>query len=471
MGIAREITPDTRVMYCVWVVSGCGMSRRRIEQGISAPSSFSLRAIATGSQPLSVGAAIPIRSHSVSVAPPPVPAHASLSFKFSSLAVATSPGIAAAPKPPLTPPALPANFFSRQTVSSKESHDTMRLTAVVDELTQRLRKVGDAKTTAETQLARTGQALTTERQAHAAKIQAMKSEMATVQDMAMGLRSELAQRPAMREVNPLQFDSRVRFALEQEETNARVADAESRVAMLLKRAEGLTAEVKIMEGRKHTHLSEANSELSEDEIEALVQRAAEAQTKLAAAEDQKAAIQDSIDRLTALRDAHREEADVAATQLAQANLATTQSVTDSHAARRQVKDLLDEHDEVKRALEVKRAEIAALSVARPMASFTVTGAEAPKRRDLLVVTDTAKVESFSCCSTGLPFHFAHDAPLNITAATGATPQGDEIMDTMVNALVSDLKDYFTFAAEDHAKIGRVEVVAATTGNTTEEDAA
>lgn len=398
------------------------------------------------------------------MAPPPVPAHASLSFKFSSLAVATSPAIAAAPKPP---PTLPSNFLSRQTVASKESNDTMRLTAVVDELTQRLRKVGDAKTTAETQLARTGQALTTERQAHTAKIKAMKSEMATVQDMAMGMRSELAQRPAMREVNPRQFDSRVRFALEQEETNARVADAESRVAMLLKRAEGLTAEVKIMEGKKHTHLAEANSALSEDEIEVLVQRAAEAQVKLQAAEDQEAAIQDSIDRLTALRDAHREEGDVAATQLAQANAATSNAVTDSHAARRQVDDLLNEHDEVKRSLEAKRVEIAALSVARPMA-FTVTGASAPKRRDHLVVTDSAKVDAFTCCGTGIPYHFAHDSPLNITASTGAT-SGDGEMDSMVTALISDLKGYFTFAADEHARIGRVEVVAATTDNTTEEE--
>ena len=431
------------------------MSRRRIEQGIYAPSSFSLRTITTGGP--SIGVVAPARPYSAG-GPPPVPSQASLSFKFDSL-VADTPRVAASVKATLPTATLPSNFFSRQTVASKESADTMRLTAVVDELTQRLRKMSDAKTTAETQLARISQALTNERSANGSKMQAMKSEMSTVQDQAMSLRSELAQRPAMREVDPAKFGARVRSALEQEETNAKVADAESRVGMLLKRAEGLTAEVKLLEGRKHDKLAEANAALTEEEIDVLVHRAAEAQTLLSAAEEQKESIQDSIDRLTAMRDSHRADTVVAAAEMEAANRATTTAVADSHAARRQVKDLLIEHEEVAASLEAKRVEISALGKAHP-AEYTVTGAQAPARRDPCIATTAAQVDNLSCCSTGVPYHFAHDAPINIAsmASTGAT-FGEDDMNGMVNALVTDLKSYFQFAAADHAKIGRTEIAA------------
>ena len=398
---------------------------------------------------------MPMRPHGggALAPPPPVPTQASLSFKFNLSDTGKS-----SPTKPVSPPvALPSTFFSRQTAASKESADTMRLSAVVDELTQRLRKMSDAKVTTETQLARTGHLLSTERQAHAAKVEAMKSEMSTAHEMAMSLRSELAQRPAIREVNSSKFGARVRSALEQEETNAKVADAESRVSMLLKRAEGLNAEVKLLEGKKHTHLAESNAALTEQDIQALVKRAADAQSSLQDTEERKSSIKDDIDRLNALRDAHREEVGVAATQLEAANAEISSATIDADTARREVLDLLKEHEDVVKSIESKRNTLDSLE----HAAVQVTGATAPAPRNPLIVSDMAKVETFACCHTGLPYHFEHDAPLNITAATETSPHGEESMDGMVNALITDLKSYFSYAAEAHSQIGQELKVAGT----------
>lgn len=384
-----------------------------------------------------------------------------MSFKFDSLLV-DSHQVAAPVKTTSPTSALPSNFFSHQTVGSRESADTMRLTAVVDELHQRLRKMRDAKTTTDAQMARISQVLANERAANISRIKAMKSEMSAVQDQTMSLRSELAQRPAVREVDTTKFGARVRSALDQEETNAKVADASSRVSMLLKRAEGLAIEVQLLEDRKHG-LADTNATVTDEKVEALVQRAAEAQTLLSAAEEQKKLIMDGIDKITAIRDAHRINTKAAALELNAANIATNTAVADSNAARLQVRDLLSEHEALVSSIEAKRIEITALGKARTV-EYTVTGAQAPARPNPCIATIAAQVDNLSCCSTGVPYHFAHDAPINIAqiASTAAIDGAETPNGIYAAAVVSDLKSCFMTVSKAFAENER-EWVVTTTG--------
>ena len=200
------------------------MSRRRLQEGATGASSFSLRALQTAPTPQVPVAAYQRRGVQPTAAPPSVPAQPppALNFRFSSLAGPVQPTA----KPPEAPK-LPNNFFSKPVGNSgtQGTGDVLRLTAVVDDLTQRLRKTTEVKNQLEGQVQRINAALVQERSNAAARIQALKAEVGAVQESEHRLRSELSARPAVKEVDGNKFQASVRSALEQEEINARVADA------------------------------------------------------------------------------------------------------------------------------------------------------------------------------------------------------------------------------------------------------
>lgn len=429
------------------------MSRRRIEAGISAPSSFSLRTL-SGPAPVAMASA-PSMAARPGAPPPAITAATGLSFKFNSLATAKP----ASPPKALEPSRMPANFFSKpHPTGSKESAESMRLTAVVDDMAQRLRKATDAKVQLEAQMQRVAAQLAQERNSAASKLTSMRSEMKVVQDSELRLRGELAQRPAVKEVDTAKFSSRVRSALEAEETNARVADAEARVASLTKRHESLSVEVKLLEGRKDGALAEQASALSAEEVEGLVQKAAAASAQLTAREDARASVEDDIQRYTALCDAHKDDAKKAQLALFKANEATAAAVADEAAAKQQCCIKQAEVDGLGSKMDRLKDELATLStVASAPTTFSVTGSGAPERKANPFGTTSAQVEALACCNMGVPYHFGHDAPIGVAHISGAAE--DPTMDGMVQALVGDLQLYLQQAAADHAKIGRPPVAA------------
>lgn len=435
------------------------MSRRRLEAGISAPTNFSLRTIATGVGVTATAAQAPISVSRGGGAPPAIPTQAGLSFKFESFS--TRPSASASPPKPMEAPRLPANFFTKApTTGVHNSAEAMRLTAVVDDLTQRLRKTTEVKNQLEGQVARINAALVQERSNATAKLTALKSEVSTVHASEMRLRTELASRPAVKEVDTQQFATRCRAALELEETNARAADAEAKVGHLAKRAETLGVEVKLLESRKDAAMDLQMQALSKDEVEALVAKAAEAQAAIDVLDERRAALEDDIERFGALRDAHREETVGAEAGLFKANEATAAAVADEAAAKAQVQSMLLEHGDVCGKVRVMQQRLKDLGTAVDSPpTFKVTGASAPERDFESAPTALSQIASTACCGTGLAYHFALDAPLNITAAdiNAAAPSDDAGMNGMVQALVSDLQSYFKFAAEDHARIGRATV--------------
>ena len=433
------------------------MSRRRIEAGLNNQGSFSLRTLATS------GAAAPAASPIGAIrsaAPPAIPQQAALSFKFNSLAPKLAGTLATHGSPPLraaAPSALPANFFSKAAatgVGAGTNAEAMRLTAVVDDLTQRLRKAVEAKGQLEGQVTRLNGALVQERSAANQRLSALKTEVATVQDSEMRLRTELAARPAVREVDTHKFATRVRSALEQEETNAKVADAEARLGAVVKRFESLSAEVKLLEGRKAEALEATATALSAEEVDELVAKAAGAESALREATDRKGGIEDDISLYEAMRDAHRDEMKQAETALFKANEATAAAVVDEAAAKQQLADVKVQHSELEVQVEQLNKQMEGLSAAsKAPTTFSVTGAGAPERNTAALGSPMAQVEAAGCCGNGIAYHFKHDAPLNI-CGIAPDPSSNNATNQMVTALVSDLQSYFQSCAADHAKIGR-----------------
>ena len=289
----------------------------------------------------------------------------------------------------------------------------------------------------------------------AARLSALKAEMSLVTGNENKLRAELASRPSVKEVDTNRFMSSVRTALEVEETNARVADGEARVSQLTKRAEALSAEVRVLEERKGNELSAATeaSAISAAEVEDLVTQAAQVHARMAALEEKRSGLEDDIARFTAMRDAHLEEMRHAENSLFKANEATAAAVADSVAAKEQVHDTLEKHTATQAKVMALEARLETLSTVEAAPSFSVTGAAAPTRLGDIIASPAASVNAMASGHLGIAYHFVHDAPIAITHI-GAGQQSDPATDAMVTAVVSDLQSVFNFAAQEHANIGK-----------------
>lgn len=427
------------------------MSRRRLEQGASGASSFSLRTLSTVA---AAPAPAPSRPMSAAAANTPM-----LNFKFDALGPRP---VSGSPPKALEAPKLPVNFFAKssQPVAGQQG-DVLRLTAVIDDLNSRLRKANETKTQLEGQVQRINSALVQERSSSAARVQALKAEMMVVTETESKLRAELASRPSVKEVDTNRFMSSVRTALEQEETNARVADGEARVAQLSKRAEALAAEVKLLEERKGSELAAASavSAMSAAEVEDLVTQAAQVQAKIASLDEQRAGLEDDVARYSAMRDAHREEMKQAELALFKANEATAMAVADSVAAKEQVQATRDEHGKKVAEVAALSAKLEEMTTIHAAPSFKVSGAAAPTRLNDIIASPAAAVEAMAAGNLGLAYHFHHDAPIGFANISSSHASTESPTDAMVHAVVADLQSVFNFAAEEHARIGKMKIPA------------
>ena len=382
-------------------------------------------------------------------APPALPNLATgLTFKFGSAA----PTAPKSPTAPAQPAKLPTQFFSRAPVASAGTNtESMRLNAVIDDLTQRLRKTTDAKTQCERQLTQASAMLTKERSNYSSRLNALQSEVETVQGSEMRLRSELAARPAVKEIKTSEFATRCRAALELEETTARANDASARVAALVKKEETLASQIKLLEARKE-------SVITKNDVQQLVDEAASAQQKIDALTEHHIALEDDVLRFTALREAHKDDAMKAGERLEAANNAIATAVADEVAAKAQLQSMLLEHGDVCQKVAFMHEKLTTLSAAAESPrAFTVSGAEAPERDVQGAHVFGSQLAKVSACASayavGVPSHFSFDVPVNITAAAVANPSENPQLNDMVNALIGDLQDLFKSSATLHDKIG------------------
>lgn len=203
------------------------MSVRPREVG-EAASRFSLRSALAP-------AAAPLR--------PPAAAQQPAQLKFT-LNVPRAP--AAAPET-----ALKLNFAqqlskpaARPAANGHSQADVMRLTAVVDDLTKRLKGAQGKLEATECQLNRTQQALSAERQNAVQKVAGLNADLVSAHANEQKLRADLAARPAKAALSTDNFMASVGSVLEQEQ---RAETAERESASLGASIEGLKAEKTVLE--------------------------------------------------------------------------------------------------------------------------------------------------------------------------------------------------------------------------------
>ena len=452
------------------------MSRRRIEAGVNAGSSFSLRAMTDQPVAPTLGFAAPTRKP---ISPPAIPSIAGLSFKFAGPVGATNTATpvrstAAMSVPPAIPSAM-ANPFASIQANSQRGPEVMRLTAAADDMRQRLRVATDRSAQLESQLQRAQQQLQRERHDAQQQIGAVRAEVASVRDSELKLRSELAQRPTVTEFKQNKFHDAVRTAMEAEEMSARVADSEARIVTLTKRAEALNAEVALLEKTRADaiEVTSANSKamFTEAELAEKLAAIADAESRIATAEERLSVLADDIAKHEALRDSNKTDAHKAELELVTANEALVAAVADLTATKQERGEAILKVAELKEELKGLEVDISASnekavggeSPAPSWHAMVVTG-EMPPNNELGFPTASTMrtVDAMGCSGCGLPYHFNIDAPISIGALS--EPQGNTPVDEMVKAIVADLKGYFKFSAEENAKRGIAPV--APTGSST-----
>ena len=216
------------------------MSRRRLEQGANAASSFCLRT--------SVGAntnSSPVATASISK-----PAFRLLP-NTATLTIKSDGG--GGPKPAAAvvstmPAAKVRSTWHNKTTPIRPEHnpDVMRLTAVVEGMTERNTSLTEKVASLETQLQRAGQIIVQERAATAQHVASMENRLSTMQQSEDKLRAELSSRPVAKEIDASKFMNSVNSALEAEDAMIRVDKAEARVQVLNAQADALQEQLKTM---------------------------------------------------------------------------------------------------------------------------------------------------------------------------------------------------------------------------------
>lgn len=346
----------------------------------------------------------------------------------------------------------------------------MRITAAADDLRQRLKATTERCCQLEQQLQRSQQQVHRERQDSQQQISAVRKEVASVRDSELKLRSELASRPTVTEFKQNKFHDAVRTAMEAEEMSARVADSEARIVTLTKRAEALNAEVSLLEKTRSEAIeaTAANSKavFTEEQVAEKLAALADAEIKASAAEDRLGVLADDIAKHEALRDSHRADAVKAEGELCTANEALVAAVADLTATKQQqgeialnVSSLKEEFKNLEQSIAAaKEAPVADELATPPHRGIVVSGAMPPNNAlGFPADSTTRRIDAMGCSGCGMPYHFGMDAPITIGAIS--EPQGTSPVDEMVKAIVTDLKGYLAFAAEENAKRGLVQGMA------------
>ena len=124
--------------------------------------------------------------------------------------------------PPVARPATPVSKQLALPPKKTDTHEVMRLTAYVDDLSKRLRETGNKLKSSETALARSNQALAAERHTAQQKLGSMKLELDAAHETESKLRSELGALSAKQQVKKenKEFLSSVRSAIATEAIEA-----------------------------------------------------------------------------------------------------------------------------------------------------------------------------------------------------------------------------------------------------------
>ena len=436
------------------------MSRRRIQAASAVGGGFSLRSNVPIESP---GLSFPAHGdRSLSQLPSAHAQSAALSFKFDSLKTKPVAVAAAAAAAAAATHRRNSALFARTVRNTACSADVLRLTAVVDDLNLRLRKTQDAKIATETHVRNVEKLIAHERENSKSQLRSLAGELKIARADKLKLTGELSKRPVPKEVDEGQWTNRVQSAIEQDEARTRIADESAKLVDVMNRHELLSSEIDVLESRRAEAVSEIKGALSADEVEELVKKAAVASKHVESLGDAAAALEDSICRFTAMRDAHKIEAAEAEAELASSNQRTVKAIADEKALTEISADALSQKDELCDSVVLLKQELEDLrTIAKSPETFRISGdgvgsspfrSARPKQRKP-VNSALGDILSLSSVGIGLPSHFEQDCPICIAKlAPNSNENGPS--DQMVSALISDLQVAFQDAADSFDKIGR-----------------
>ena len=422
-------------------------ARRRSDGGFSLRTAFSAAATGANVQPVAPVAAV--RRAPVPNVPASVGGTTSkLSFSLQGLHAQgpsqqqpTSPvkdgGASATPAVNAQLPALAlTNAFARPASASAPSSDVTRLNAVIDDLTQRLRKTSDKIQLLENANARTSQSFAHAKTQAAQQINALKAELATVVASEAKLRAELSAKPKVAETSSDPFLSSVRSALEADELEQRAVAAEKKVHEMETRQAQLSSDLDVLEEKRSSLIGAMAGDQegrSTEQLEALIKKAKTATHKLEQLEDRRTALEDDVARFSALADSRREDAAAAMREATMAGAKVEEHEAHLRLLSDRTKEASAAHEEV-----LKKTEEAMKRV--PVLPNIVNGPEPPGNLNSVKDSQVARVEMAARTAIGVPFHFDVDAPITLGAqAALSTP---DQQDEMVQAVVGDLTAYF-----------------------------
>jgi hypothetical protein len=370
--------------------------------------------------------------------------------------------------------------------------DVMRLSAYVDELTQRLRKVQSKLDQTECQLTRTSQVLCHERQAADRMLGGYKKDLAAAHEAEEKLRAVIAGTKKKVAMQDSAFMASVGTALASDEqvhvVQRNLQELETKVAAMGDLKVNLEGEVAKLEGLKKV----ADKELSDLNLahqqQACATKAASAKLvdvkrlledvqgshdemaeRLAAAKVEEATLSEAVDALRTAKDLAEGEASQATSTTQEVLLQHGEASRSLADVKRRVAVLHAQEAEAREALElapdvaddVSEFELEPpLPPPPPLRRMTVTGAQAPDRQLCAGVDDgtTAQMARDGFSGSGVAAVLATDAPVELTlqrisfvgaqhclfldaGTTDAAPrqQAEDQTATMVNAVVGDLK--------------------------------
>ena len=465
------------------------MSRRRIEAGFNATSSFSLRdCVVENNSSSQVLQSEPVQAR-VSKPVPNIPA---ISFALSpnaktqpqlsespksgkdkpinlsglslKLSVFANDNASAAAKPQATNNAfgMPMNTMTKQG-NIGINPEVMRLSAQTEDLRSRLKTASDRSIVLESQVQRMQKITMKDRTEFAKQMNSARTEIKALRDCEAHLKAKIAELATAAE-KKASFEIAVKTAMKSKE----IVEAQSKVEELKRQADALSQQIGelekkrvevVAETNKHEHMM-AEYEGLEDKIQTSECKLQNINDECCKAEGALDSKRQEVEDVCESIDLKKQELVSVEAIVSELDNKKTRIEEDISSAKIECDLHCKKVDQVKKDLDKINAQRTKTSMLAN--SVKVTGDEHPPDMLLNIPTDSAfrRVDDSSAYSYGMPFHFDMDAPISLTGnhtqmieASEDDGEKDTNMEAMLAAIVGDLKSFLAQASLENDKRG------------------
>lgn len=465
------------------------MSRRRIEAGFNATSSFSLRESNTSSYVVEstsqAPAAMPMPQQTQTIQPPQPKSFASpISFSIGKLGktppclptqtTTSAPNlsgltfklngispVSSAPKSPEDNSTKPVskNAFGmplKQNTASTFNPEVMRLTAQSDDLRTRLKTTSERNMLLESHIQRIQKTVSKERGEFAKQLNGAREEIAALKEVEATMKKTISKLNASIEKKS-SFESAVKSAMQ----NKEYVEAQAKLDELQSKHATVVSQIEVLEQRRCAAVQEAD--------ESIAKKAATDAEIVAAGESLKArheeahAIESQIDSLNTKFDEASSNLESKNQDLEQVQSMIAELETRVSSLQKKLQSCsavkIQYAFHCKRLSDMqKSAQVEAAKETRPFSA----GDDAPQGGLLGWPSDNVlkRTDDLSSMCSGMPYHFELDAPIALTAnSTQMIKSNQEDSESDINteallaALVGDLKEFLAHASVENEKRG------------------